>query len=126
MCRSLKPSYLATLIYTSGTTGKPKGVELTQDNWVYEAEAIDEIKLLTQSDVQFFWLPLAHSFGKVLEVAQLKIGFQTAIDGRIDKLVENLGNVKPTFVAAVPRILDRKSTRLNSSHSAKSRMPSSA
>jgi long-chain acyl-CoA synthetase len=60
-----------------------------------------------QDDVQFFWLPLAHSFGKVLEVAQFRIGFHTAIDGRIDKLVENLAHVKPTFVAAVPRIFEK-------------------
>ena len=107
VCKSVKNSDIATLIYTSGTTGKPKGVILTQDCWVYEAEGIDEMKLLVPDDVQFFWLPLAHSFGKVLEVAQLKIGFHTAIDGRVDKIVENLGHVKPTFVAAVPRIFEK-------------------
>ncbi len=107
LCKSVKGDDIATLIYTSGTTGKPKGVILTQDCWVYEAEAIDEMKLLVADDVQFFWLPLAHSFGKVLEMAQLKIGFHTAIDGRVDKIVENLGQVKPTFVAAVPRIFEK-------------------
>lgn len=107
VCKSVKSQDIATLIYTSGTTGKPKGVILTQDCWVFEAEGIDEMKLLVPDDVQYFWLPLAHSFGKVLEVAQLKIGFHTAIDGRIDKIVENLGQVKPTFVAAVPRIFEK-------------------
>jgi long-chain acyl-CoA synthetase len=107
VCKSVKNQDIATLIYTSGTTGKPKGVVLTQDCWVDEAEGIDEMKLLVPDDVQFFWLPLAHSFGKVLEVAQLKIGFHTAIDGRVDKIVENLGQVKPTFVAAVPRIFEK-------------------
>jgi long-chain acyl-CoA synthetase len=107
VCKSVKNQDIATLIYTSGTTGKPKGVVLTQDCWVYEAEGIDEMKLLVPDDVQFFWLPLAHSFGKVLEMAQLKIGFHTAIDGRVDKIVENLGHVKPTFVAAVPRIFEK-------------------
>ncbi len=105
--RTVKNQDLATLIYTSGTTGKPKGVELTQDCWVYEAEGIDEMKLLLPDDVQFLWLPLAHSFGKVLEVAQILIGFHTAIDGRVDKLTENLAVVKPTFVAAVPRIFEK-------------------
>jgi long-chain acyl-CoA synthetase len=107
VCASVKADHIATLIYTSGTTGKPKGVVLTHDCWVYEAEGIDELKLLVPDDVQFFWLPLAHSFGKVLEVAQLKIGFQTAIDGRVDKIVDNLAHVKPTFVAAVPRIFEK-------------------
>jgi len=105
--KSVKNDSLATLIYTSGTTGRPKGVELTQDCWVYEAEAIDELQILRPDDVQYLWLPLAHSFGKVLEVAQLKIGFQTAVDGRVDKLVANLAVVKPTFVAAVPRIFEK-------------------
>lgn len=112
VCKTVKNSDLATLIYTSGTTGKPKGVELTQDCWVYEAEAIDELKLLLPDDVQYLWLPLAHSFGKVLEVAQLKIGFQTAVDGRVDKIVENLAQVRPTFVAAVPRIFEKVYNRV--------------
>ncbi len=107
LCATVKGDHLATLIYTSGTTGRPKGVELTQDCWVYEAEAIDEMRLLVADDVQYLWLPLAHSFGKVLEVAQLKIGFHTAVDGRVDKIVENLGQVRPTFVAAVPRIFEK-------------------
>ncbi len=107
VCKSVKSNDIATLIYTSGTTGKPKGVVLTQDCWVYEADGIDEMKLLVPDDVQFFWLPLAHSFGKVLEMAQLKIGFHTAIDGRVDKIIDNLGHVKPTFVAAVPRIFEK-------------------
>ncbi len=104
---AVRTDALATLIYTSGTTGRPKGVELTHDCWLYEAEAIDELKLLTEDDRQYFWLPLAHSFGKVLEAAQLRIGFSTAVDGRVEKIVENLGQVKPTFVAAVPRIFEK-------------------
>jgi long-chain acyl-CoA synthetase len=105
--QSLRGDSLATLIYTSGTTGQPKGVELTHDCWVYEGTGIEELGLLKIEDVQYLWLPLAHSFGKVLEAAQLKIGFSTAVDGRIDKLVDNLAVVKPTFVAAVPRIFEK-------------------
>jgi long-chain acyl-CoA synthetase len=105
--RKVAPDHLATLIYTSGTTGRPKGVELIHDCWVYEAEAIEKIGLIKADDLQYLWLPLAHSFGKVLEAAQLKIGFATAVDGRVDKIVENLGVVKPTFVAAVPRIFEK-------------------
>jgi long-chain acyl-CoA synthetase len=98
---------LATLIYTSGTSGRPKGVELTHDCWAYEGWAIDALDLLEEDDVQYLWLPLAHSFGKVLEAAQLRIGFPTAVDGRVDKIVDNLVAVKPTFVAAVPRIFEK-------------------
>ena len=98
---------LATLIYTSGTTGKPKGVELTHSNWTYEGAAIDGVGILTPDDVQYLWVPLAHSLGKVLETAQLQIGFATAVDGRVPKIVENLPVVQPTFMAGVPRIFEK-------------------
>jgi long-chain acyl-CoA synthetase len=105
--RAVRNEHLATLIYTSGTTGRPKGVELTHDVWIYEAEAIDALGLLTVDDLQYLWLPLAHIFGKVLEVAQLRIGFPTAIDGRVDRMVDNLPRIRPTFIAAVPRIFEK-------------------
>lgn len=98
---------LATLIYTSGTTGTPKGVELTHRQWVFEGYAIDALDFLTVDDVQYFWLPLSHVFGKVLEMAQLRIGFVTVVDGRVDKIIDNLAIVKPTFMAAVPRIFEK-------------------
>ncbi len=99
---------LATVIYTSGTTGKPKGVELTHGCWVSQSAAVVESGILrAPNHVQLFWLPLAHSFGKMIGTAQLRIGFPTAIDGRVDKLVENLAAVRPTFVCAVPRIFEK-------------------
>jgi long-chain acyl-CoA synthetase len=99
--------HLATLIYTSGTTGTPKGVELTHDCWLFEAEAIANLGILTPQDHQYLWLPLSHSFGKVLEVAQLHIGFSTTVDGRIPKLIENLTEIRPTFMGAPPRIFEK-------------------
>ena len=61
----------------------------------------------TRSRSQLFWLPLAHSFGKMIGTAQLRIGFPTAVDGRVERLVENLSVVRPTFVCAVPRIFEK-------------------
>jgi long-chain acyl-CoA synthetase len=101
------PDHLATLIYTSGTTGKPKGVMLTHDNWVYEGEAVDNLGIISPSDKQFLFLPLAHSFAKVLEIAFIRIGCPSAVDGDIDSLVDNLAVVKPTFMGAVPRIFEK-------------------
>ncbi|MFJ6940957.1 AMP-dependent synthetase/ligase [Streptomyces sp. NPDC101132] len=98
---------LATLIYTSGTTGRPKGVRLPHDNWSYMAKATVATGLITADDVQYLWLPLAHVFGKVLTSGQIEVGHVTAVDGRIDKIIENLPVVQPTYMAAVPRIFEK-------------------
>ena len=98
---------LATLIYTSGTTGKPKGVELTHSNWTYEGASMSALGVILPDDVQFLWLPLAHSFGKVLMCAHLQVGGVTAVDGRVPKIVENLPVIRPTVMAAVPRIFEK-------------------
>ncbi|WP_416486443.1 AMP-dependent synthetase/ligase [Streptomyces sp. CL12] len=98
---------LATLIYTSGTTGRPKGVRLPHDNWSYMAKAIAATGLLGPDDVQYLWLPLAHVFGKVLTSGQIETGHITAVDGRVDKIIENLPVVRPTYMAAVPRIFEK-------------------
>ena len=109
---AIRPHHLATLIYTSGTTGRPKGVQLSQSCWTYEGACVEATNILTEEDVQFLWLPLSHSFGKVLVAAQLQIGFATAIDGRIDRIVENLAEVKPTFMAGAPRIFEKVHARV--------------
>ncbi|MFD6970983.1 AMP-dependent synthetase/ligase [Streptomyces sp. NPDC059949] len=98
---------LATLIYTSGTTGRPKGVRLLHDNWSYLAKAMVATGLIGKEDVQYLWLPLAHVFGKVLTSGQIEAGHVTAVDGRIDKIIENLPIVQPTYMAAVPRIFEK-------------------
>ncbi|NEY34288.1 AMP-binding protein [Streptomyces sp. PRKS01-65] len=98
---------LATLIYTSGTTGRPKGVRLPHDSWSYMAKAIAATGLVTADDVQYLWLPLAHVFGKVLTSGQIEVGHVTAVDGRVDKIIENLPVVRPTYMAAVPRIFEK-------------------
>jgi long-chain acyl-CoA synthetase len=109
----IAPGALATLIYTSGTTGRPKGVELTHAAWVAQSRAIQESGFLDHPEVfQFFWLPLAHVFGKMIGTAQLRIGFPTAIDGRVEKIVENLAATRPTFVCAVPRIFEKVHSKI--------------
>ena len=108
---AIPPTQLATLIYTSGTTGKPKGVYLTHDCWVYEGQAVDAMGIITPSDRQFLWLPLAHSFGKVLESAFIRIGVPTAIDGDVNRIPEHCGEVQPTFMGAPPRIFEKAYTK---------------
>ncbi|MBB1245367.1 long-chain fatty acid--CoA ligase [Streptomyces durbertensis] len=104
---SLRADQLATLIYTSGTTGRPKGVRLRHDAWSYMAKAIAATGLARPDDMQYLWLPLAHVFGKVLLSGQIEVGHVTAVDGRIDKIIENLPVVQPTYMAAVPRIFEK-------------------
>ncbi|GAB3009355.1 AMP-dependent synthetase/ligase [Saccharothrix stipae] len=107
MVDELTPDRLATLIYTSGTTGTPKGVELTHDNWLYTAEAIRELGVLTPQDLHFLWLPMSHAFGKVLQVGMLATGVPTAVDGDVDRIAANLLELRPTVVAAAPRIFEK-------------------
>ncbi|GAB2662492.1 AMP-dependent synthetase/ligase [Kribbella swartbergensis] len=108
----IKPDHLCTLIYTSGTTGRPKGVRLPHSVWTYEGAAVEGIRVLSPDDLQFLWLPLSHVFGQVLLAVQFQIGFATAIDGRIDKIVENAAVVQPTFMAAAPRIFEKAHSRI--------------
>jgi long-chain acyl-CoA synthetase len=110
--KQIGPEQLATLIYTSGTTGRPKGVRLRHRSWVYEGSAIAAQNILSVDDLEFRWLPMAHSFGKVLLSTQLAIGYSAAIDGRVDKIVDNLGVVKPTFMGAAPRIFEKAHARI--------------
>jgi long-chain acyl-CoA synthetase len=104
---ALSGEQLATLIYTSGTTGRPKGVRLPHDNWSYLAKAIAATGLVTGEDVEYLWLPLAHVFGKVLTSAHIEVGHVIAVDGRVNKITENLPVVRPTYLAAVPRIFEK-------------------
>lgn len=109
---AITPDRLATLIYTSGTTGRPKGVRLRHEAWVYQGATVAAEQIVGPDDLQLLWLPLAHSFGKVLISAQLACGFVSAVDGRVDKIVDNAAVVKPTFMAAAPRIFEKAHARI--------------
>ena len=115
---AIGPDQLATLIYTSGTTGRPKGVRLRHKSWVFEGAAIQVQNILDETDLQFLWLPMAHSFGKVLLSAQLACGFASAVDGRVEKIVDNCATVKPTFMGAAPRIFEKAYSRIQTMQAA--------
>jgi long-chain acyl-CoA synthetase len=109
---AVRPEHLATLIYTSGTTGRPKGVELPHRCWTYLGAGAEAIEILRADDLHYLWLPLSHSFGKMLAAVQLQIGFPTAVDGRVDKIVDNLAVVRPTIMAGPPRIFEKVHGRI--------------
>ncbi|MER7891018.1 long-chain fatty acid--CoA ligase [Micromonospora sp. NPDC094482] len=101
------PDHLATLIYTSGTTGRPKGVELLHGGWVWEGVAQAELGLLRPDDLQYLWLPLSHSFGKTLLCGATHVGLPTYVDGRVEKLVDLLGVIRPTLMCGAPRVFEK-------------------
>ncbi|MER7003504.1 long-chain fatty acid--CoA ligase [Dactylosporangium sp. NPDC000555] len=103
---------LATLIYTSGTTGRPKGVELLHAGWVWQGMTQQDTGVLNVDDLQYLWLPLAHSFGKTLLCGILYVGVPTYVDGRVDKIIDNLGRIHPTLMCAAPRIFEKVYNRV--------------
>ncbi|MDR1265965.1 MAG: long-chain fatty acid--CoA ligase [Propionibacteriaceae bacterium] len=98
---------LSSLIYTSGTTGRPKGVRLNHGAWAYLAVSVELIQLVGEADTAFLWLPLSHVFGKSMLAFQLRLGFRSAVDGRIDRIVDNLSIINPTFMCGAPRIFEK-------------------
>lgn len=109
---ALEPGGLATIIYTSGTTGRPKGVMVTHDNLVFAGESTSEVGVFHAEDVQLLFLPLAHSFAKLLSVGWLSTGSVMAFAESIDKVVENMSEVQPTFMASVPRVFEKVHARV--------------
>ena len=100
---------MATLIYTSGTTGRPKGCVLTHRNLRWDIfQAKDRLStLMTGNDKQLLFLPLAHSFAKILMLASLDQGVQVAFATSPTKLLEEMPMFGPTYIAAVPRIFEK-------------------
>jgi long-chain acyl-CoA synthetase len=99
---------VAGLIYTSGTTGMPKGVILTHGNITSNVNAIHEVFEFQADDRSLAFLPWAHSFGQTCELhCLLSMGCSMAINDDIKNLVQNLGEVKPTVLYAVPRVFNR-------------------
>ena len=103
----IKPDDSFTFVYTSGTTGPPKGVVLTHKNIVWECDSMREVLPVDENDEQLLFLPMAHIFAKILEWATIAKGSRIAFAESIAKIKDNLGEVRPTFMCAVPRVLEK-------------------
>lgn len=107
---SLNPDSLATLIYTSGTTGKPKGVQLTHGNFLAECGNVVQGAadlFLKPNGSTLLFLPVAHVFGRMVQIGAVTAGLHLAHCSDINRLPQDLASFRPTFVLAVPRIFEK-------------------
>ncbi|MDR2285780.1 MAG: long-chain fatty acid--CoA ligase [Sphingobacterium sp.] len=101
------PTDLATLIYTSGTTGKPKGVMLSHNNIVFNVMSARDITPCQAFDRGLTFLPPCHAYERMVVYTYMYIGITIHIAESLDKIGQNIGEVKPHIMTAVPRILEK-------------------
>jgi long-chain acyl-CoA synthetase len=106
---------ICTFIYTSGTTGPPKGCIISHGNYRSMLDMIDETSVIAEEDVTYLYLPLAHSFALLIQLGSFDLGATIAYwEGDPNKIVPNLGELKPTYFPSVPRIFEKIYTAANS------------
>jgi long-chain acyl-CoA synthetase len=104
---TIKPMDLATIIYTSGTTGKPKGVMLSHNNIVANIFSSIERLPVGKGDVALSFLPLSHIFERMINYMYFSVGISTYYAESMDKIGDNLKEIRPMVFTAVPRLLEK-------------------
>lgn len=102
---------IATIIYTSGTTGTPKGVMLTHRNLISDMIGSLEILRLEQSDFGLSFLPLSHSFERLVDYCYFYTGCRL-VYAEVERVAQDLADAKPTVMAAVPRLYEKIKARV--------------
>lgn len=107
MMNGVEPKDVATILYTSGTTGTPKGVMLTHDNIVSNVLACEHLCPVGPGDRALSFLPLCHSYERMLTYLYMFIGVSIYYAENIEKIGDNLKEVKPQVFSTVPRLLEK-------------------
>ncbi len=107
------PEDIATIIYTSGTTGEPKGVVLTHRNLVSNAQQSGKVFDISDRDVALSFLPLSHVFERTVLYIYLSFGVQICYARGVETVAEDIKEVRPTIVTAVPRLFERIYATIN-------------
>ncbi|HEV3093540.1 MAG TPA: long-chain fatty acid--CoA ligase [Solirubrobacteraceae bacterium] len=111
---AVKPEDSFTFIYTSGTTGPPKGCVLSHGNYRAMVDMIKQIGQIEDDEVVYLYLPLAHAFALLIQLATFDLGTTIAyFGGDTKQIVAELSEVKPTYLPSVPRIFEKIYTLAN-------------
>lgn len=105
--KAIRPDDLATIIYTSGTTGEPKGVMLTHANFISNVQSIVGGLPISSTDIALSVLPLSHIFERTGFYIFCYAGVSVYYTASFDQVAENLREVKPTVMTAVPRLFEK-------------------
>ena len=111
----LKRNSPACIIYTSGTGGDPKGVILSHGGILNNLEGACEIlkPLIDKRPIFLTWLPLSHSYEHTVQFAQIAVGAKVFYAEKIEKLLDNISEAKPTIMTAVPRFYQNLYNKIN-------------
>lgn len=104
---AVTPGDLASLVYTSGTTGNPKGAMLTHEGFLFVTASVSSILKRAPEDETLLFLPLAHIFARIIELVCIHDNVVVSVAESIEKLMDNVVEVRPTFMASVPRIYEK-------------------
>jgi long-chain acyl-CoA synthetase len=107
-CEAVSPEDHYTIIYTSGTTGAPKGVVLSHGNCASVGVMVEEIEFITEGEMTYLYLPLAHAFALTVQLASFDVGSGIVyFGGDPQQIVPELQQVKATYMPSVPRIFEK-------------------